>query len=125
MEMTKFYIANILLILDELHKNNIIYRDLKIDNFIIKDNRYLSILDISYSKELKKITDKTFTLCGTPNYLAPEIILNKGYNFSVDFWSLGIIFYEMLIGKDPFYNKDPIIIYQNILTNNKKYPNNR
>jgi len=122
MEMTKFYIANILLILDELHKNNIIYRDLKIDNFIIKDNGYLSILDISYSKELKKITDKTFTLCGTPNYLAPEIILNKGYNFSVDFWSLGIIFYEMLIGKDPFYNKDPIIIYQNILTNNKKYP---
>ena len=122
LEMTKFYIANILLIIEELHKNNIIYRDLKTDSLVIKDNGYLSILDITYAKELKKISDKTYTLCGTPNYIAPEIILNKGYNYSVDFWSLGIIFFEMLIGKDPFHNKDPIIIYQNILTNNKKFP---
>ena len=122
LEMTKFYVANILLILEELHKNKIIYRDLKIDNLLIKDNGYLTVMDISYSKELKKNSDKTFTLCGTPNYLAPEIILNNGYSFSVDFWSLGIIFFEMLMGKDPFNNKDPIIIYQNILTNNKKFP---
>ena len=122
LEMAKFYIANILLILEELHKNKIIYRDLKIDSLLIKDNGYLTVMDISYSKELKKYSDKTFTLCGTPNYLAPEIILNNGYSFSVDFWSLGIIFFEMLMGKDPFNNKDPIIIYQNILTNNKKFP---
>ena len=122
LEMTKFYVANILLILEELHKNKIIYRDLKIDSLLIKDNGYLTVMDISYSKELKKNSDKTFTLCGTPNYLAPEIILNNGYSFSVDFWSLGIIFFEMLMGKDPFNNKDPIIIYQNILTNNKKFP---
>ena len=122
LEMTKFYVANILLILEELHKNKIIYRDLKIDSLLIKDNGYLTVMDISYSKELKKYSDKTFTLCGTPNYLAPEIILNNGYSFSVDFWSLGIIFFEMLMGKDPFNNKDPIIIYQNILTNNKKFP---
>ena len=122
LEMAKFYIANILLILEELHKNKIIYRDLKIDSLLIKDNGYLTVMDISYSKELKKNSDKTFTLCGTPNYLAPEIILNNGYSFSVDFWSLGIIFFEMLMGKDPFNNKDPIIIYQNILTNNKKFP---
>jgi len=122
LEMTKFYVANIILILEELHKNKIIYRDLKIDNFFIKDNGYLTLMDITYAKELKKYTDKTFTLCGTPNYLAPEIILNKGYSFSVDFWSLGIIFFEMLMGKDPFHHSDPIIIYQNILTNNKKFP---
>ena len=122
LEMAKFYIANILLILEELHKNKIIYRDLKIDSLLIKDNGYLTVMDISYSKELKKYSDKTFTLCGTPNYLAPEIILNNGYSFSVDFWSLGIIFFEMLMGKDPYNNKDPIIIYQNILTNNKKFP---
>ena len=122
LEMTKFYVANILLILEELHKNKIIYRDLKIDSLLIKDNGYLTVMDISYSKELKKNSDKTFTLCGTPNYLAPEIILDNGYSFSVDFWSLGIIFFEMLMGKDPFNNKDPIIIYQNILTNNKKFP---
>ena len=95
---------------------------MKTDSLFIKDNGYLTIMDIFYAKELKKHSDKTFTLCGTPNYLAPEIILNKGYSYSVDFWSLGIIFYELLIGKDPFHNKDPIIIYQNILTNNKKFP---
>ena len=122
LEMSKFYVANILLIINELHKNKIIYRDLKIDTLFIKENGYLTLMDISYAKELKKSTDKTYTLCGTPNYLAPEIILNKGYNFSVDFWSLGIIFFEMLMGKDPFHNKDPILIYQNILTNNKKFP---
>ena len=122
LETTKFYVANTLLIIEELHKNKIIYRDLKLDSLLIKDNGYLTVMDISYAKELKKSSDKTYTLCGTPNYLAPEIILNKGYNFSVDFWSLGIIFFEMLIGKDPFNNKDPIIIYQNILTNNKKFP---
>ena len=122
LEMVKFYVANILLILEELHKNKIIYRDLKIDNLLIKDNGYLTVMDITYAKELKKFSEKTFTLCGTPNYLAPEIILNNGYNFSVDFWSLGIIFFELLTGKDPFSSKDPILIYQNILTNNKKFP---
>ena len=122
LEMTKFYVANILLIIEELHKNKIIYRDLKLDTLLIKDNGYLTVMDISYAKELKKFSEKTFTLCGTPNYLAPEIILNNGYSFSVDFWSLGIIFFDMLMGKDPFNNKDPILIYQNILTNNKKFP---
>ena len=122
LEQTKFYIANILLILEYLHKNNIIYRDLRPDTLLIKENGYLTILDISYAKELKHSKDLTYTLCGTPNYLAPEIILNKGYNFSVDFWSLGIILFEMLVGRDPFYSHDPIIIYQNILTNKMKFP---
>ena len=93
LEMTRFYVANILLILDELHKNKIIYRDLKTDSLFIKENGYLTVMDIFYAKELKKHSDKAYTLCGTPNYLAPEIILNKGYNYSVDFWSLGIIFF--------------------------------
>jgi len=122
LEQTKFYIANILLILESLHKNKIIYRDLKPDNLLFKENGYLTLLDITYAKELKNSNDLTYTLCGTPNYLAPEIILNKGYNYSVDFWSLGIILYEMLVGKDPFYNDDPMLIYQNILTNKIKFP---
>ena len=122
LEQTKFYIANILLLLEYLHKNKIIYRDLKPDNLLFKENGYLTILDITYAKELKNSNDLTYTLCGTPNYLAPEIILNKGYNYSVDFWSLGIILYEMLVGKDPFYSHDPMLIYQNILTNKLKFP---
>lgn len=122
LEQTKFYIANILLLLEYLHKNKIIYRDLKPDNLLFKENGYLTLLDITYAKELKNSNDLTYTLCGTPNYLAPEIILNKGYNYSVDFWSLGIILYEMLVGKDPFYSHDPMLIYQNILTNKLKFP---
>ena len=122
LEHAKFYLANILLILENLHKNKIIYRDLKPDNLLIKQNGYLTILDISYAKELKNKNDFTHTLCGTPNYLAPEIILNKGYNYSIDFWSLGIILFEMLVGKDPFHSHDPMLIYQNILTNKMQFP---
>ena len=122
LEHSKFYLGNILLILENLHKNKIIYRDLKPDNLLIKENGYLTILDISYAKELKNRNDLTYTLCGTPNYLAPEIILNKGYNYSIDFWSLGVILFEMLVGKDPFHNHDPMLIYQNILTNKIQFP---
>ena len=122
LEHAKFYLGNILLILENLHKNKIIYRDLKPDNLLIKQNGYLTILDISYSKELKNKNDITYTLCGTPNYLAPEIILNKGYNYSIDFWSLGVILFEMLVGRDPFHNHDPMLIYQNILTNKIQFP---
>ena len=122
LEHAKFYVANILLILENLHKNKIIYRDLKPDNLLIKENGYLTMLDISYAKELKNKNDLTYTLCGTPNYLAPEIILNKGYNYSIDFWSLGVILFEMLVGKDPFHSHDPMLIYQNILTNKMQFP---
>ena len=122
LEQSKFYTANILAILEYCHKNNIVYRDLKPDNLLIKENGYLSILDISFAKKLRHFKDLTYTLCGTPNYLAPEIILNKGYNFSVDFWSLGVMLYEMLVGKDPYNHHDPMIIYQNILKNRINFP---
>ena len=122
LEQAKFYLGNILLILENMHKNKVIYRDLKPDNLLIKQNGYLTILDISYAKELKNKNDLTYTLCGTPNYLAPEIILNKGYNYSIDFWSLGVILFEMLVGKDPFHSHDPMLIYQNILTNKMQFP---
>ena len=122
LEHVKFYIGNMIIILETLHKNHIIYRDLKPDNLLIKENGYLTILDLSYSKELIKDSDLTYSLCGTPNYLAPEIILNKGYNYSVDYWSLGVILFEMLVGIDPFHNKDPLLIYQNILTNKIHFP---
>lgn len=122
LEHAKFYFGSMLLIIEALHKKNIIYRDLKPDNLLIKENGYLTLLDYSYAKELANENDKAYTLCGTPNYLAPEMILNKGYSFSVDYWSLGIILYEMLAGKDPFHNKDPMLIYQNILTNKLFFP---
>lgn len=122
LEEVKFYLSNMILILEYLHKNQIIFRDLKPSNLLIRENGYLTPLDITFAKQIKNNKDLTYTLCGTPNYLAPEIILNKGYNYSVDFWSLGVILFQMLVGRDPFYSSDPMLIYQNILINKIKFP---
>ena len=121
LEQTKFYSAGIIRALDFLHKNNIIFRDLRPDNILIDQNGYIKFLDITYVKQLSD-TKTTNTLCGKPNYLAPELILSKSYGKGVDWWAFGIVLYEMLVGKDPFYSNDPMLVYQNIITNNIHFP---
>ena len=98
--------------LEHLHKNNVVFRDLKPENILIDYDGHLKISDFGLSK---KIMDKSYTLCGTPEYLAPEIILNEGHNKGVDYWSLGIMLYDMLSGYTPFYAKDPYEIYKRII----------
>jgi serine/threonine protein kinase len=112
LERTRFYAGQIVFFLDYLHNKNIVFRNLKLENLLIDKNGYLKIVDFILAKEVK---DRTYTMCGTASYLAPEIILNKGYGLSVDWWALGILIYEMIGGVDPFSDEDVMKTYENIL----------
>ena len=94
----KFYIIELILGLEFLHKNSMIYRDLKPENILMDSKGHIKISDFGLSKILDNPEEKAYTLCGTPQYLAPEILKNKGYDKSVDWWSLGCFLYEMLTG---------------------------
>ena len=102
-ERAKFYIVEILLGIEYLHKNNMVYRDLKPENILMDKDGHIKITDFGLSKILDDINETTFTLCGTPQYIAPEVIIKKGYDKGVDWWSLGCVLFEMLTGYLPFY----------------------
>ncbi|KAJ8005523.1 hypothetical protein DPEC_G00118840 [Dallia pectoralis] len=93
-----------------LHHNRVIYRDLKPENLMLDTDGYIKLVDFGFAKKIQ-VGQRTWTFCGTPEYVAPEIILNKGHNFSVDFWSLGILVYELLTGSPPFSGSDPMMTY--------------
>ena len=107
----KFFAASIAVALSHLHNNNYIYRDLKPENVLFDENGYLKLTDFGLAKYLpqNKLAE---TFCGTALYMAPETILSKGCNASYDWWSLGILLYELLIGIPPFYSKDTQKVYQ-------------
>jgi len=101
-EKTKFYIVEIILAIEFLHKNKMLYRDLKPENIMVDSTGHIKLTDFGLSKMVKKTKEKAFTICGTPQYLAPEILSDDGYDNSVDWWSLGCVMYEMLTGSAPF-----------------------
>ena len=90
-------------------------------NLVLAVNGYLKLIDFGFAK---KIEGKTYTMCGTPNYMAPEIINNKGHSFPVDWWTLGILVYEFMVGTDPFNDEDTYIVYQKIIKGKMKFPRN-
>jgi len=116
---SKFYSAQITAIFEYLHGKDIIYRDLKPENLLLDQTGYLKITDFGFAK---KVAFKTYTLCGTPEYIAPEVLLNKGHGKGVDWWTLGILSYEMLAGQPPFVDDDPMGIYQQILAGKISFP---
>ncbi|XP_023606095.1 cGMP-dependent protein kinase 2 isoform X2 [Myotis lucifugus] len=111
---SKFCVACVTEAFDYLHRLGIIYRDLKPENLILDAEGYLKLVDFGFAKKIGS-GQKTWTFCGTPEYVAPEVILNKGHDFSVDFWSLGILVYELLTGNPPFSGTDQMMTYNLIL----------
>jgi len=112
---TRFYAAEIILALEHLHSVGIIYRDLKPENILIGADGHIKIADFGLSKQGIEEGAKTYTFCGTPEYLAPEILQAKGHDKAVDYWSLGALIYEMLTGAPPFYSRDKQQMFRNIL----------
>ena len=121
-EKTKFYILELVLAIEFLHKKNMIYRDLKPENILLDEKGHVKLTDFGLSKILEEDNEKTFTICGTPQYLAPEVLLKKGYDKAVDWWSLGCVMYEMLSGRLPFCIKRGMKLTQKIYERGVEYP---
>merc|ERR1711988_1461223 len=120
-EQSKFYAALTAAAFAHIHSKNIIHRDLKPENILLCQNGYSKLTDFGFAKILEPGT-RTYTLCGTPEYIAPEVLLNKGHGKPVDWWTLGILIYEMIVGYPPFVDEDPMGIYQKILSGKIVFP---
>uniref|UniRef100_A0A7E4V1A8 cGMP-dependent protein kinase n=1 Tax=Panagrellus redivivus TaxID=6233 RepID=A0A7E4V1A8_PANRE len=110
----RFYVACVLEGLEYLHRKNIVYRDLKPENCLLTQSGYLKLVDFGFAKKLAS-GRKTWTFCGTPEYVSPEIILNKGHDQAADYWALGIYICELMLGRPPFQASDPMKTYTLIL----------
>lgn len=122
LDFAKFYSASLIIVLDYLHKKNIIHRNIRLENILINPNGYIKLGEFTFSKKLKN--DLTYSICGMPEYYSPEMILKSGHNKSVDFWQLGILLYEMLIGNLPFFDSDPVKLYNKIKKGKVYFPKN-
>ncbi len=119
LDSARFYSAEITLAFSYLHDRNIVYRDLKPENLLLDALGHIKITDFGFAKV---IDTRSFTLCGTPEYLAPEIIQSKGHGKGVDYWALGILLYEMIAGYPPYFDENPFGIYQRILAGKLDFP---
>jgi cGMP-dependent protein kinase len=118
----QFFAACLVVILEYLHKVSVVYRDLKPENIMVDHEGYLKLLDFGTAKIIK---DRTFSVIGTPQYMAPEVILGKGYSFSADLWGLGVMIFEFICGSVPFggnEDEDAFTVYREIVSGLIRYP---
>jgi protein kinase X len=121
-DVARFFAAEVLLALEYLHSKSIVYRDLKPENILLDKNGHIKLSDFSFAKVVRD--GRTLTTCGTPEYMAPEVILGTGHGCAADLWSFGILLYEMLLGYPPFFEEDPHGICLKILANEFSFPSN-
>uniref|UniRef100_A0A671NUA1 Serine/threonine-protein kinase N1-like n=1 Tax=Sinocyclocheilus anshuiensis TaxID=1608454 RepID=A0A671NUA1_9TELE len=117
-----FYAACVVLGLEFLHDNKIVYRDLKLDNLLLDTEGYVKIADFGLCKEGMGFGDRTSTFCGTPEFLAPEVLTDTSYTRAVDWWGLGVLIYEMLVGESPFPGDDEEEVFDSIVNDEVRYP---
>uniref|UniRef100_A0A1Y1KSD9 protein kinase C n=1 Tax=Photinus pyralis TaxID=7054 RepID=A0A1Y1KSD9_PHOPY len=117
-----FYAACVVLGLQFLHENRIIYRDLKLDNLLLDTEGYVKIADFGLCKEGMGFGDRTGTFCGTPEFLAPEVLTETSYTRAVDWWGLGVLIFEMLVGESPFPGDDEEEVFDSIVNDEVRYP---
>ncbi|KAL5003588.1 kinase-like domain-containing protein [Aspergillus recurvatus] len=120
---SKFYAAEITMTIEFLHDaEGVVYRDLKPENILLDADGHIKLVDFGFAKQIGD--RETYTLCGTPEYLAPEVIHNSGHGLAVDWWALGILIYEFLVGQPPFWDQNPMRIYEQIVEGHIRYPTN-
>lgn len=120
----KFYACEVLLALEYFHSQNIIYRDLKLDNIMLSLDGHIKMADYGLCKENMGYGKTTGTFCGTPEFMAPEILREQNYGRGVDWWAYGVLIYEMLLGQSPFRGEDEDEIFDAILEDDILYPIN-
>ncbi len=108
----KFFTIEVSAAINALHEQQILHRDLKPENICLSRDGHVRLCDFGFSKQ---VHDQTFTLCGTPEYLAPEVVQGRGYGLAVDWWGVGVLLHEMLYGYPPFYGNNPFEVYEKIL----------
>ncbi|KAL3229023.1 Serine/threonine-protein kinase YPK2/YKR2 [Nakaseomyces bracarensis] len=118
----RFYIAELLIALETLHNMDVIYRDLKPENILLDSQGHIALCDFGLCKLNMKDDEKTQTFCGTPEYLAPEVLLGQGYTKAIDWWTLGVLLYEMLTGLPPYYDENVKTMYKKILQSPLVFP---
>ena len=113
--------AEVVRIFDYIHRKDIIYRDLKPENVMLDSKGHVRLIDFGLAK---RCPDRTWTMCGTPEYLAPEVVTNQGHNKSADYWTLGVLIYEMLVGIPPYYDETATDddTFQRILRDRPRFP---
>ena len=121
-DRTRFYGAEITSAIGYLHKKGVVYRDIKLENLLLDKDGHIKIADFGLCKENIQGDKTTNTFCGTPEYLAPELLEDNDYGLAVDWWGVGCVLYEMMVGRLPFYNRDQSVLFELILLDQVRFP---